>query len=219
MAKAQVVIPNLNFAVTQNFSTDSVPTGWAFSEAGTNADGTVATGSGGSNSGNTYFLGTTGDYAFGGLRSGSLIPTFGAEFRNNTGLTITRLNISYTGETWRVGSANRSDSLTFQYSLDATSLTTGTWVSVSALNYVNPGQATGSGSLQHSANLSSSITSLSIAAGSTFWIRWNDTDATSSDDAMGVDNFSLTAVPEPTTGILLLGATGALALLCRRRQA
>ena len=40
---------------------------------------------------------------FGGLQSGSLNPTVGAAFTNNTGTAITRLDIAYTGEQWRLG--------------------------------------------------------------------------------------------------------------------
>jgi hypothetical protein len=40
--------------------------------------------------------------------------------------------------------------------------------------------------------ISSSITSLSIAIGATFWIRWTDLNASGSDDGLSVDDFSLT---------------------------
>src|SRR6185312_7359910 len=143
-------------AYTQNFDTTTaaVPAGWLFSEAGTNANTAFSSGTGSSNAGDTYFLGAAGEWAFGGLQSGSLIPTVGVAFTNNSGGTITSLTVSYSGETWRVGAASRSDRLDFQYSLDATSLTTGTWTDFDALDYANPGQATGSGSLQHSAAIS-----------------------------------------------------------------
>ena len=48
---------------------------------------------------------------------------------------ITSLDVAYTGEQWRLGTAGRPDRLDFQYSLDATSLTTGTWTDVDALDY------------------------------------------------------------------------------------
>ena len=46
-----------------------------------------------------------------------------------SGGTITSLDIAYTGEQWRNGNtaAARDDRLDFQYSTDATSLTTGAW--------------------------------------------------------------------------------------------
>jgi hypothetical protein len=196
-------LTTIGVAVTENFdglansgtANTVLPTGWLFAEQGTNANTTYAADNmATTNSGNTYSLGATGDTdrAFGGLQSGSLIPTVGARVKNNTGSTVVAFQISYTGETWRVGTADRADRLNFQISTDATSLTTGTWTDVDDLDYANPGQATGSGSIQHSLAVSSTITGLSIAPGDTVYIRWNDSNASGSDDAMGIDDFSIT---------------------------
>ncbi|MDK2771667.1 MAG: choice-of-anchor D domain-containing protein [Flavobacterium sp.] len=197
-------VPN---TYTQNFntSTATVPAGWFFYETGSNANTAFSTGTGTGIGGDTYFLGNANEWAFGGLLSGSLNPTVGAAFTNNTGTTITEFVISYLGETWRVGTASRSDRLDFQYSDNATSLSTGTWVDYDALDYANPGQATGSGSLQHSSNISSTITGLNIAPGATFWIRWNDFNASGSDDAMAADNFSIYANGGSAPEINLVG--------------
>ena len=80
---------------TQNFDTlassgdtnTSVPEGWAFSEAGTNANSTYRARAGTVTTGDTYSWGQdlSSDRAFGGLLSGTLIPTVGASFTNNTG--------------------------------------------------------------------------------------------------------------------------------------
>ena len=189
---------SLTGTYAQDFNTAtpaSLPAGWLFAESGTNANATLSSGTGSSNAGDTYLLGTGGEFAFGGLQSGSLIPTVGVAITNDTGATITSLEVGYTGETWRVGATNRSDRLDFQYSVDATSLTTGTWTDLNPLDYANPGQpATGSGSLLHSAPLSATINGLAIPAGATFYLRWTDFNAAGADDAMGVDNFSIAAV-------------------------
>ena len=65
----------------------------------------------------------------------------GACFTNATGSTITSLAVGYTGEQWRLGTITRADRMDFQYSLDATSLTTGTWVDVDALDFSTPNTA------------------------------------------------------------------------------
>lgn len=160
---------------------------------------------GGANTGDTYSYGTTGttERALGSLRSGTLIPTYGAYFTNNTGTTITSIDISYRGEQWRLGSASRTDALNFEYSLDATDLVTGTWISVSSLNFVTPNTVTtgakdGNAS-GNNAVLSATISGLSIADGSTLFIRWIDTDASGADDGLAVDDFSLT----PQGGVVL----------------
>ena len=104
--------------------------------------------------------------------------------------------MAYTGEEWRLGTVARTDQLTFEYSLNATNLTTGTWTGEATLNFVTPDTATAGAKNGNAASsrtaLSSTISSLSIANGATFWIRWNDIDASGADDGLAVDDFSLT---------------------------
>lgn len=189
---------------TQDFNTlpatgtghalSTLPTGWTFFETLGNANTTYNSTDGNTTTGDTYSLGlnNNNDRALGALQSGSLTSTWGAKIFNNTGETINNLSVSYTGETWRVGTINRSDRIEFVYSTDATALNNGTWTPVTQLNYENPGQATtASGSLLHSANISHTITGLNIPAGSTFWIRWVDFNAAGADDAMGIDDVSI----------------------------
>ena len=117
-------------SITTTAGTSStLPSGWKLLETGSSANTTYASDAGGTATGNTYSYGTgtNTERAFGALRSGSLIPTLGVQIRNSTGTTITSLTISYTGEQWRCGTAGRTDQLDFQYSLNATSLSTGTW--------------------------------------------------------------------------------------------
>src|SRR5689334_9450249 len=136
-----------NVAYTQDFNTlastgtsSTVPSGWLFSESGTNANTTYTAGTGSGNAGDTYSFGAASntERAFGSLQSGSLNPTIGAAFTNNTGGTITSLAIAYTGEQWRLGATGRTDRLDFQYSLDASSLATGTWTDVNSLDFNGP---------------------------------------------------------------------------------
>ena len=207
LARAQVSVPALESPVTQDFDTlattgtsGTLPAGWAFSEAGTNADTTYAAGTGSSNAGNTYSFGPAGDpdRALGGLQSGTLIPTLGASFRNDTGGTITSLAIAYTGEQWRLGTAGRTDRLDFQYSLDATSLTTGTWVDADDLDFTAPvttsptGARDGNSAPNRTAR-GATLAGLAIPPTAVFWIRWMDFNASGADDGLGVDEFSLTA--------------------------
>ncbi|WP_146819050.1 beta strand repeat-containing protein, partial [Flavobacterium noncentrifugens] len=189
--------------------------GWYFVESGTSANTTYSAGTGSGTGGDTYSLGTASgtDRTLGSLRSGSVAPTYGFYFKNTTGSTVTSIDIAYTGETWRIGTANRIDQLDFQYSTTATSLTTGTWVDYNALDYANPGQALGSGSIQHTSAISATISGLSIANNASFFIRWVDADATSSDDAMGINNFTMKASPSgplvTTSAATVITATGA----------
>src|SRR5262249_13180443 len=182
-----------------NAGTSSVvPPGWDFAEAGTNANTIYTAGTGSGTAGDTYSFGSSGssERAFGGLQSGTLIPTIGASFTNNTGVTITSLQISYTGEQWRLGTAGRADRIDFQYSTDATSLTTGTWTDVDQLDFSSPVTAGSVGALDgnaaaNRAAISFTITGLSIANGATFFIRWLDFNASGADDGLAVDASAL----------------------------
>lgn len=179
--------------------------GWLMTESGGGArdNQQYAVNNGSSNTGDTYSYGTTGstDRSLGGLRTGTLIPVFGAYFTNSTGEAITSIQISYTGEQWRLGTAGRADQLAFSYSTNATSLTTGTWTSVSALNFTSPttetvGAKDGNDAAYRTA-ISSVITGLNIPSGGTFFIRWEDIDVSGAEDGLAVDDFSLTPNPTP----------------------
>src|SRR4051794_41419879 len=144
-AAAQCVsLTTLGSAYTQNFDTLSntagsttnnltIP-GWFMTETGGGArdNEQYAVDTGGSTTGDIYSYGAAAatDRALGELRSGTLIPLFGAKFTNNTGAAITSLDVSYTGEQWRFGGVHSTvaDRLDFQYSVNATDLSTGTYL-------------------------------------------------------------------------------------------
>ena len=192
----------------------ALPTGWYITETGGGArdNEQYAVDTGGSTTGDIYSYGSAAatDRALGELRSGTLIPLFGAKFTNNTGATITSLDVSYTGEQWRFGGVHSTvaDRLDFQYSLNATDLSTGTYLDANALDFNPPVTAGTAGALDGNAAanrtaISSTITGLSIPNGATFFIRLNDVDATGADDGLAIDDFSVTphgagATPTPT---------------------
>jgi hypothetical protein len=122
------------------------------------------------------------------LQSGSLAPTIGACFTNNTGGTITSLAIAYTGEQWRLGASGRgADRLDFQLSTTATSLTTGTWIDYDSLDFSSPVASGTVGALNgnaaaNRASLSFMIAGLNIVNGQSFFIRWLDFNLTNDGD-------------------------------------
>lgn len=184
----------------------TLPTGWLLTETGGGArdNEQYAVDTGSSNTGDTFSYGSAGstERALGSLRSGTLIATYGACFANATGNTLTSFNVAYTGEQWRLGTAARTDRMDFQYSLDATSLTTGTWTDVDTLDFTTPNTATvgakdGNAAANRTA-ISASIGSVAIANGTSFCVRWNDIDASSADDGLAIDDFSITVGGSPT---------------------
>lgn len=172
--------------------------------------------------------GTSG--ALGTLRSSSStgLTAFGMQLTNSAGSAIGSFSVSYLGQQWQDNTGG-VDTLTFQYSTDATSLTTGTWTTVSSLSFssvqdTNTGTnyvslaATGS-STAPGATVSGSISGLSLSNGSTIWFRWVDENNSGIDDALTIDNLSIssTAIPEPSTLAMLAGLVGLGFAATRRR--
>ncbi|MGH9970252.1 MAG: hypothetical protein ACREBG_20990 [Pyrinomonadaceae bacterium] len=202
-------LTTLGTAATENFDTlatagttnTTLPAGWYITEQGGGARDNEQYGAdtGGSGTGDIYSYGAavSTERALGALRSGTLIPFFGAKITNNTGSTITSLDIAYTGEEWRLGTAARTDRIDFQISTNATDLTTGTYTDVDSLDFTTPNTVLPLGAKDGNAagnrtTIASSITSQSIPNGATFFIRWTDLDASGADDGLAVDDFSVT---------------------------
>ncbi|HYE15359.1 MAG TPA: hypothetical protein VD968_13005 [Pyrinomonadaceae bacterium] len=208
-----ILLNGPNATATEDFNTlantagtthTTLPLGWYITETGGSARDNEAysVGTGSATDGDTYSFGPSGntDRALGELTTGTLQSTFGAQFTNGTGKTINSLFISYTGEQWRVGGNHTTiaERLNFSYSTDAGSLTGGTYTDFDALDFtplITTG-ATASLDGNNSANrkiVSGAITGLSIPNGATFWVRWQGVDATSGDDGLAVDDFSVAA--------------------------
>lgn len=184
-------------------TSDILPQGWYFRKfraSGTLDLGTYATGNGSDSGGNVYSYGASGntDRAFGILAANAMAPVnnvvghLGAQLQNNSGSTLSELQISYVGETWRRRSTTASpDRLRFQYSINATSLDTGTWTDVPSLDFVTPDSATDTNNGNASTNrseISGTVTGLAINNGGNFWIRWGDTNISGEDDGLAIDD-------------------------------
>jgi hypothetical protein len=194
-------------------TTANLPTGWTFVEIGSNANITYTAGTGSSNTGDTYSFGAANstERAFGELSSGSLVSILGVQFQNQTSGTIGQLIIQYYCEQWRRGDSP-NDVFNFQYSTDATSLTTGTWTDVDALDCL-PTTTTGSqGALDGNANRtlrSATILGLSIPPNGTIWLRWAAVDASGFDHGLAVDDFQLNKQTPTAVRLTRLTATAA----------
>ncbi len=201
---AQISVTSTGTAFTEDFNTlantgtsSTVPAGWAFLEAGS-AGNTTYTASAGSSTADTYSFGTGtfSDRAFGGFQSNNLNPTIGVSYINNTGSAITSISVTYTGEEWYLGVAARTDRMAFQYSTNATSLSTGAWNAVTPLDFITPNTA-GVGAKDGNAAgnrtpITSTITGINIPAGAIFWFRWQDINISGVDDGLGIDDYSAT---------------------------
>ena len=210
---AAVTVSQFNVAVLENFDTlanaagSVVPPGWQFVETGTSANTTYGAGTGSSTTGNTYSFGATGstERALGSVRTSGVASTFGVYVTNATGGTITEFTIQFTGEQWRLGALGRVDQLDFGYSIDATSVDTGSWLDVDALDMIAPVTSGITGALDGNAAanqllVSHTLSGLNLLSGEGLWLRWVDLDAVGSDDGIAIDDFSIMAVQSTTGG-------------------
>lgn len=119
---------------------------------------------------------------------------YGVELFNNTAATLSSASISFVVENYRSG-ASATDFLNVTYGINNGGLNLGTWTSLAQLN-------------TNSGNVTLSLP-LTWNDGDSLWIRWEDTvfsDGTNPKNAaFGIDNFSVTAIPEPSTYALILG--------------
>lgn len=207
-AWAQTSIPNTT-AVTQNFdgmgtsTTAALPANWRFGTEGnanpawaaglTNAQQGASTGT--PNAGGRYNWGngsTTSDRSPGFITSGGYNTpnSIMGYYRNNTGSIIGSLAVSYNGERYRINST--AASIQFFYSTDGTN-----WTAVTAGDIAATSFPTGSNSYSFSPPLSvpasCTITGLSIANGTDFYLRWSIITGASNSQGIGIDDVSVTA--------------------------
>jgi hypothetical protein len=141
-----------------------------------------------------------------GLVIGSTGPAYlGARFRNATGVTLTAFSLSYFAEQWAKGAVTSSDQvIPFAYSLDATSLTSGTYVSATALDMhsINDGDgvfaALNGNAISNRQFISSTVSGISWLPDQDLWIRWSGVSHLpfNSNHALAVDDLSFSAVPQ-----------------------
>lgn len=182
--------------------------------------------SGGTNVGSFYSFGDPGaaDRAFGDITSSTTnTARWGTRFVNNTGLTLTDFTLSYAGEQWRDGGASTTgsvaQSIRVGYSLNAGSIVDTAasglvYTDIPELEFISPnvGRTTAAAldgnAAENRTALTATVTGLTWLPGEELWIRWMDSDHSGNDHAMGIDDLTFSAVPEPATiGLMLVGLT------------
>ena len=209
------------------------------SENGFNGNQRMRIGAGTNNTGAFWSFGTSGstERALGSVGSTTIAnqPTGtppandtrvlrALRLTNSTGQTLTEFTLTYTGEQWRDGGATTptSETLLFDFSLDATAPQTGTFTAVSALDFVTPVNVnTGSGAAVdgnapgNRQTLTGTVSGINWLPGTDLWLRWNDPQRLGNDHGVAIDDVSFSAVvPEPAS----ISALAAVALLVGRRR-
>lgn len=143
--------------------------------------------------------------------SGSAIEVM---LTNDTGTALNGLLIGYdTVRFTAASSANQLPGYQFFYSLDGNS-----WANVAAMN---PSLATVPNTVGVSTVSNGVVTfSSPLAAGGTLLLRWVDDNAvqTSPDQIIGLNNVTISAVPEPGAMGMLLAGLAFIGVLGRRRR-
>lgn len=125
---------------------------------------------------------------------------FGVQLINDTGTPLSRFTLSYFGEQWRDGGNNQVEQLSFDYAVNAQSLTSGNYVGVGDLSFQSPIYSPNIAALDGnlSANrmaLTAAIADINWAPGESLWLRWTDVDdpGSHSNSALAIDDLVFTA--------------------------
>gem|GEM_PF-2167772 len=205
----QISITSTGASYSENFdgmgvSGTSYLTGWTgIRYAGTGSIGatlTLLVSDGTLNNGAVYNVGTTSasDRALGMIASGSTVPRIGAQFVNNTGVTITLINLAGMMEQWRSGSSSSANEIdTFAYSFDATSLQTGTWTRLSGMDLMEKltsatdNAAKNGNDPANKTSISGTMSGITWTNGTSMWIRWSDNNDFGSDALLAIDDLTM----------------------------
>ncbi len=201
-------------------------------------------GDGSGNTGSFYSFGTSGaaDRALGTLPSDSATGSgagsfrIGARFVNNTTETISGFSFTYTGEQWRkaqiplaTGSQNNQYAVSFAtFGAGLGTLDSGpyspTLVGATFNTPVDGGDnlsaaLDGNLAANRVTGLGATVTDLLVLPGEEVWLRWFDSNSSSADHGIGIDDFSISfvTVPEPTAATLLGLGLGLLVNRARRK--
>lgn len=211
---------------------DALPGSTGFVGARIGGSGTamnIVADDGSSNSGRVGSLGSTGssDRALGALASGSVIAAFGVEIVNNTGSTISSIQIDAFREQWR-SSTSVANTFAFGWAVSGGSATSANFLSdaslaaLTSLDLVGLAPVASNGATDGNAAANraaiSGIINASIPNGASLFIRWQDVNDAGNDAVLAVDDMTIrpTLVPEPASLALLV--LGGIPLWIRRRS-
>ena len=185
--------------------------GWYAAKGAADAS-TYAAGSGTSATGSIYSFGVSGinpvtDRALGTLASSGNAYAIGVRFVNDTGFLITNICISFTAEQWRNANGANAETnvLAFSYrvaeepatSADAADVLT--WIPFGALDFSSPVVNVGGSGTSLDGNAPENrqtftnviLTGVSVLPDEEIFLRWLDTDNSSSDAGLAIDDLSI----------------------------
>lgn len=194
----------------------SIP-GWYLYHASTQAEGgfnghqRFRTGTGSSGTGSFYSFGAASntERALGNVGSNTVgVTNMALRLTNDTGVTLGRFTLSYTGEQWRDGASNggtpAAQTMTFGYAVTSTppaNISTLSINSVGALNFTSPtfvlttatGAALNGNDAANRTAKSATVAGLEWLPGQDLWLRWNDVDHAGNDHGLSIDDLTFSA--------------------------
>ena len=152
--------------------------------------------------------------------SSTKTTAFGVRFINGSSITLTRMNLQFTGAVWR--QSNLPKTLQFYYFVDGTgtnTFKTNTTAFIPALNVSLPTVAADGGGVAVDGTASINQTNLSVLnqtitnwpPGAALWLVWQMTDNTGKAQGLGIDNLTFSAsVPLPVPVAIQASGTNLL---------
>ncbi len=135
---------------------------------------------------------------------------YGVRLVNNTSQTITSFSVMFTGEQWFASTQSAAHTLQVDYSVGATSLTTGTYTSnfvtfTAPISTGTTARALDGNASANRVGVARKVTGISWAPGQDLWIRITDTNETGNEQGMAIDDFVFTS--EPNSALFFNGAS------------
>ncbi|MCE3296215.1 MAG: hypothetical protein K0R65_1929 [Crocinitomicaceae bacterium] len=181
-----------------------------------------------SNTGKPYIYKNGSDMSIGSRASGSSPNNniyIGARFKNNTGSTIQSLEVGYYGEQWTIAeNGTNVNNLQFHYQKSASaisSLNSGSWTAVSALNFQQIWTSSQSSAKGGTACTGTSnqclaldgnnaanrvfryaVFNVTLNPGEEIMLRWYDADNSSNDHHLQIDDLEVTPWDVPANVVL-----------------
>jgi len=198
----------------------TLPGGYASKSVVPNSVTNYGASNGSSTTGGLYSFGDagSGERALGSLASGRVGRlAFGVRLVNDTDAALTGFTVSYTGEQWRVASANRQK-LAFSFQI-GNSLTNAdapndqNWTPVAGLDFACPNtNATqtlkGNDSSNQAAFVEVLLSGVVVSPGQELFLRWEDVDDAGYDDAPAIDDLAVAFSRADTNDAPPAGAGG-----------
>ncbi|MCA6363721.1 MAG: hypothetical protein IM638_11845 [Bacteroidetes bacterium] len=228
-------------AAIAGWANNTYLTGWYVSTAAPVIEASCGPTAGSvNNTGAVYVIASGTDRNLGSRASGgSGTLRYGVRLVNATGSALTSIYVRYYGEQWSIaenGTNVNTIAFSYQTGTTVTSLTTGTWTSVSALNFTQiytssqsaglGGSAcagTGSQCLALNGNSSANrvlieaCITVSVAAGNEIFLRWEDIDNAANDHHLQIDDLEVWPLADPCATVLPVEFTSFTATLSHNR--